>query len=769
MAIQVGGLQTDPDSIDYEIALFNAITTKELVVDTTNFVIKLTQVRNLTRDGIVLKTLYSKLKEIWRTDAALIKLPFPLDPITDEQYDFVNGWNFDKTVNTTTKMTIPDCSGTEGLAVVTTTNNFRTAVNGGGTVVGLSANYAVSGTGIAPGARVIRVDSDNQITLDKANIGPVSGTLEFWSKVDYTYNLIRTGGWAVKNINSESTEEWAGIITLGQLGPERTTKNLLTTATTTASTVITVGSTLGLIPGSFVAAPGVFLGTVISEILSPTQFRVSRTIATLAIGVVVTIRPADRVWYQFSDDVDVYPEEAVLHGAIDQSIQIYGDETNGNFDYRTPAIGRVFTREQGYTYDVATIADIGIATLTYQAYRFALTSESDAFRISKTDAEISSNGIVPTATPYSNMTITWYETPQPRVISGTAYFFNIIIDADTTATGQFGQATAEEIYEFVQWTLRRRAGIDIDSGPGTRLGFTTRELLRFEGNNLYTIYDESDGGVYIDHFKQEDINRLVFSDNTNRQFPYVSFGTLIFDNNFALDGEDAQYTLFYKQINSPSYAATFKGTCSGTTLTVTEMIANSLAIGDQLIGLPIPTVITGFLSGTGREGTYAVSIAQAVPTTTVVAYRGTSRAFGTDHAVITKAFSSDLSMDGSKHIRGNLDGNVSFVVYDYDWDSNEQCSWLPQNRYSIGDEYRISAFVGAPATWYRVTSAFTSGLTWSSIVDGANSVVTLGPTVVLVAVGRNNGQYFRQEGVIAKSNTNLFNATSNIERNYSAD
>jgi hypothetical protein len=485
--------------------------------------------------------------------------------------------------------------------------------------------------------------------------------------------------------------------------------------------------------------------------------------------VVVTIRPADRVWYQFSDDVDVYPEEAVLHGAIDQSIQIYGDVSNGDFDYRTPAIGRVFTREQGYTYDVATIADIGISTLTYQAYRFALSSESDALRITRSDSEISSNGIVPTATPYSNMTITWYEEPQPRVISGTAYFFNIIIDADTTATGQFGQATAEEIYEFVQWTLRRRAGIDIDSGPGTRLGFTTRELLRFEGNNLYTIYDEADGGVYIDHFKQEDINRIVFSDNTDRQFPYVSFGTLIFDNNFALDGADALYTLFYKQINTPSYAATFKGTCSGTTLTVTEMVANSLAIGDRLVGLTTPTVITGFLSGTGREGTYTVSIAQAVPTTTVIAYRGTSRAFGTDHAVIAESFSSDLNLDGSKHIRGNLAGNVSFIVYDYDWDSNEQCAWIPQNRYRIGDEYRISAFVGAPATWYRVTSAFTSGLTWSSIVDGANSVVTLGPTVVLVAVGRTNGQYFRQEGVIAKSNTNLFNATSNIERNYSAD
>jgi hypothetical protein len=367
------------------------------------------------------------------------------------------------------------------------------------------------------------------------------------------------------------------------------------------------------------------------------------------------------------------------------------------------------------------------------------------------------------------MTITWYDDPQPRVISGTTYFFNIIIDADTTATGLFGAATAEEIYEFVQWSLRRQLGVDIDADSTlTKLGFTTRELLRFEGNNLYTIYDESDGGVYIDHFKQEDINRIVFSDNTNRQFPYVSFGTLIFDPNFAADGANAKYTLFYKQINTPVYAATFEGTCSGTTLTITKMIANSVAIGDRLVGLTSSTVITGFVSGTGREGTYTVSIAQAVPTTIVVAYRGTSQIHGTSNAEIVVAFSSDLSMDGSKQVRGTLAGDLSFIVYDYDWDSNNQCSWIPQNRYRIGDEYRISEFVGAPATWYRVTTAFTSGLTWSSIVDGANSVVTSGPTVVLVAVGRTNGQYFKQEGVIAKSNTNLINAISNLERNYSA-
>jgi hypothetical protein len=769
MARHAGGLQTDPDSIDYEIALFTAVTTKELVVDTTNLKIKLTQVRNLTRDGIVLKTLYSKLKEIWKSDNNLIKLPFPLEPITDEQFDFVNGWNFDQTINTTTKMTMPDCVGTSGLATVTTTNNFRTALNGAGVAVGITPNYFVSGTGIAPGAKVVSVVSDTEITLDTPHVGSVSGTLTFWSKVDYTYNLVRTGGWAVKDTAGVSIEEWAGIITLGQLGPQQITLDKLTSATTTASNIITLNNTTGIIQGSFVAAPGVYLGTTVLAVLSSSQISVTRTIASLASGVVVTIRPADRVWYQFSDDVEVYPEEAALHGAIDQSIQIYGDETAGDFDYRTPAIGRVFTREQGYTYDIATIADIGIEILTYQVYRFSLTSESDALRITHTDAEISSNGLVPTASPYADMTITWYDDAQPRVISGSTYFFNVIIDADTTASGQFGKATAEEIYEYVQWALRRREGVDIDADSTvTRLGFTTRELIRFEGNNLYTIYDESDGGVYIDHFKQDDINRIIFSDNTDRQFPYVSFGTLIFDPNFAADGANAKYTLFYKQINDRRPKAVFKGTCSGTTLTVTDIISNSISVGDTIYGGLPNTVITALGSGDGGTGTYTVNIAQAYPEQTLTAYRGTSLAWSTDTAVIVTAFSSDLSGNGSQEIRGALTGNISHIVYDYDWDSNDQCAWLSSNRYNVGDEYRYSTFDGSPATWYRVTSAYTSGSSWSSIVDGASAVTIIGPTVILVAVGRTNGQYFRQEGVIAKSNTNLINATSNLERNYSA-
>lgn len=85
----------------------------------------------LTDLGVSIKCVYSKLKELWRSSAVYIKFPFPMIPITDEQFELVNGWNW---------------------------------------------------------------------------------------KDDTTRYLLRTGGWAVKDPLGVSTEEWAGIISLGSLG-----------------------------------------------------------------------------------------------------------------------------------------------------------------------------------------------------------------------------------------------------------------------------------------------------------------------------------------------------------------------------------------------------------------------------------------------------------------------------------------------------------------------------------------------------------------------
>lgn len=70
----------------------------EVFIDTTNLKIKLNIEGYLSTDGVTIKCLYSFLKEEWRNDTHtknLASFPFPMIPITDESFEFVDGWNFD--------------------------------------------------------------------------------------------------------------------------------------------------------------------------------------------------------------------------------------------------------------------------------------------------------------------------------------------------------------------------------------------------------------------------------------------------------------------------------------------------------------------------------------------------------------------------------------------------------------------------------------------------------------------------------------------------
>lgn len=128
MAVYNSAPITDPDSLTYVAGtnittLFTASTTDELLIDYTGKTIALKAVGAMDQDGVTIKCVYSKLKEIWRTDATLVKFPFPMGPITDEQFEMINGWNWDKVQ-------------TSGSGVATTVELLRT---GGWSVVNTSS------------------------------------------------------------------------------------------------------------------------------------------------------------------------------------------------------------------------------------------------------------------------------------------------------------------------------------------------------------------------------------------------------------------------------------------------------------------------------------------------------------------------------------------------------------------------------------------------------------------------------------------------------
>jgi len=91
----------------------------------------------------------------------------------------------------------------------------------------------------------------------------------------------------------------------------------------------------------------------------------------------------------------------------------------------------------------------------------------------------------------------------------------------------------------------------------------------------------------------------------------------IVDNgiNVYIVDETYRYTWF---ISNPS-AATFTGSISSTTLTVTSVLSGTIAVGQAIFGANVSqnTVITALGTGTGGTGTYTVSNSQTVASTTI--------------------------------------------------------------------------------------------------------------------------------------------------------
>lgn len=243
-------------------------------------------------------------------------------------------------------------------------------------------------------------------------------------------------------------------------------------------------------------------------------------------GIVSLATPAitGTAYYSFAGDTTRTTFD--FTGNVNQAIQVYGDASNGNFDHRTDVL-TLYVRNQAQTFGKSTTTDIGVSTLENIVYRFPLSESDDSLKITNSDATIG------TTAPYTSMSITWGAAV--RSINGVNRNFSIVIDG--------ANATAEQIYEFVQYQLRQNS--DIDAGAGTQNGYLSDELLAFTGDTLKAKLT-SDGGIYIDNFNANDTNRLVFVDDTGteRTFPFVAAGTLTFNDNIQNDS-NAVYRLVY--------------------------------------------------------------------------------------------------------------------------------------------------------------------------------------------------------------------------------
>jgi hypothetical protein len=240
----------------------------------------------------------------------------------------------------------------------------------------------------------------------------------------------------------------------------------------------------------------------------------------------------DAVYYQQISNGSA--SDFVLTGPVNQAIQVYSDpngdgNTADGYNYR--GFLKLFCRERAQTFATAALTDIGVSQLTYQVYRFPLSSVADN-KITASDSAIGNTS------PYTGMTITY--GAGSTTIGGQTFNYTVTVDGNGS--------TAQKIYEFIQYKLRQAS--DIDAGAGSVIGETANELAYFVGDTLY-----GKPGVRITNFLSSETNNIVLTptgSSTPMPFPFVAALTLNFGDNLKNDA-NAIYRVFFTNANGNQY------------------------------------------------------------------------------------------------------------------------------------------------------------------------------------------------------------------------
>lgn len=321
----------------------------------------------------------------------------------------------------------------------------------------------------------------------------------------------------------------------------------------------------------------------------------------------------DQPYFQQSNGGDA--TNFAFTGSVNEAVQVLSDP-NGDgsyvdgYDYRSYC--KVFAREYQKTYASATLTDIGVTTMTYIVYRFPLANG--------TDLKITHNDTSVQASPYTNVTITYYGTDQVRSIGGASYNFRVIIDG--------ANLTAEQIYEKAQYQLRQNS--DIDAGAGSVIGKTADSLLKFVGDTLVTSQ-----GVYIDNFNSNDTNRIEFYDQTNtkRTFPFVAAGNLLFNSNLVND-PSAKYWMFFTTLPGA-------GNDYGEVGAVLVQNSSAVDITGSVSGGTIPW---SFAYDSNVQGGRTAGTDAAI---TVVAIGANTAQYASTTAIITRSTGQNISVSSA--------------------------------------------------------------------------------------------------------------------------
>lgn len=556
---------TDPDALGYEtttnLATFWASATEELIIDYSAKKIALKVItptgspNNLTNDGATLKAVYSKLKDAWKDDATLIKFPFPMVPITDEQFELVDGWNWDTT----------QTSGTDSI----TANTVQLLRTGGWAV----KNTATPPATIEEWAGVISLgnlgDAD-QVYYDQIGDETTNDTVNFVlkGKVNQAVQIYRDDdGDGVTNENADYdrrssfkmfVREWDKLYAASQfsdIGVVSANPQAYRFPLTNSADLKVVHAEEILFDGLTFTTPNPsFASTNGGEITYTTSLNHG-----LSVGETVTITGVTPAGYNLtSKKVTAVPSDTSFvigtsteNGTIsDPGAYTSGTGsvkkdvfTNMTLNYIRDESGNRITNDKVLGAFVATKSDYSTGDVVSHNGRWYAARTAYAFSSPASNPDVD--------------TTNWEAFDGERPINGTYYPFTVIIDGDSTLGSPLapdgGPASTVDIYEFAQYKLRSSGDIDGPTGGVTVIGQTANTLVLFVGDTLVT-----QQGVYIDSFATADTNAIEFytAQNSLVTFNFVAQLTINFGTNLS-DDENAKYFVFFSDDSNFSYTTGF--------------------------------------------------------------------------------------------------------------------------------------------------------------------------------------------------------------------
>ena len=653
---------TDPDDLNQGT---------EVVIDTGVRTVQLAAAGNLNDagstaadNGVTMQALYSFLKEEWKNDADLIKHPFPMVAISANsgEFEFVEDWEL---ADATSEQFIRRA----GFSYVDETGILKKQYTGFRSLGALEdatndqPNFAFGDDPTDTGAAV---DTDFPGVVDQAILtfeelgNPDTCDFATSSTITRATGSFITDGYQV-----------GGQVTIRGSASNDGTYEVSAVAATTL-TVVGTPFTTGTDTGAQLAVDN-----------------------RNGIRFFLRVRDADPNGKTYSQaDVLVDLGESTLSNrlfafGLGNATDLKVEETDANITSQSPyteilvrylsgtynrEVDSTTKRDFGIVIDVGTYSQSNGGSATSTLFSSAnigditLADYTGGTLIIHEGTDQGSHTIV--GTPVNNAGT--LEVTLSVALTATESNLSFTLQRATPVT-----ATAEEIYEKVQYLLRQAA--DIDGTDQVVTGKTADELLAFVGDELRcgtgTPNNPNGGGsgVIIEGFDSNDTNRIKFTDNTgtSRNFPFVAAGNLVFNSFLTADLGPAEFFLFFEYTIRTAVSDLAISAPSGSSASIDSAGANlpALAQNDYIR-------ITG---ATNEENNGIWQVTDASPTTsqfdatkvdgeTVVAE--TAFAANVDQDPINSDDAVLVDDNSGADITGNITAGT--IAFDFDYDGNVQ-------------------------------------------------------------------------------------------------